>query len=214
MPSVLSRHFYCFIKRAFDILDSDIVIALLTIYGAVLSAFICAKSPGLGPLYLNVRVGRLCEDRSIRLFLMWKFRSMVPHSDEMLDEFKERNVADGPLFKIKDDSRVIPDVRHFIRKRSIDKQPQLLNVFVDKISLMGSRLGLPSEIMQCEGRAIRRLSVKLGRGGTWRAGERLDSTFELMVDADLDSIRECSFRCDLAHVFGSLRSMLDGREAY
>ena len=139
---------------------------------------------------------------------------MVPHADEMLAELKERNEADGPLFKIKDDPRIIPGVGHFIRKHSIDELPQLLNVFVGQMTLIGPRPALPSEVMQYDSRAMRRLTVKPGCGGAWQAGERSDSTFEGMVDADLDYIEASSFRHDLGLIFGTLRSMLDGKGAY
>ena len=115
----LSRHGFRFAKRTFDIVASGAAIVLLLVPSAVLSAVICIKSPGAGPLYSQVRVGRLRKDGSFRLFRMWKFRSMVPHADEMLSELKEKNEADGPLFKIKDDPRIISGVGSFIRKHSM-----------------------------------------------------------------------------------------------
>ena len=210
----LSRHGFRFAKRTFDIVASGAAIVLLLVPSAVLSAVICIKSPGAGPLYSQVRVGRLRKDGSFRLFRMWKFRSMVPHADEMLSELKEKNEVDGPLFKIKDDPRIISGVGSFIRKHSIDELPQLLNVFVGQMSLIGPRPALPSEVMQYDDRAMHRLTVKPGCGGAWQAGERSDSTFEGMIDADLDYIRASSFRHDLALIFGTLRSMLDGKGAY
>lgn len=115
----LSRRGYRFVKRVFDVLVSGVALALLLVPGAVLCVVICAKSPGAGPLYSQVRVGRVCKDGSYRLFRMWKFRSMVPDADERLEELRELNEADGPLFKIKDDPRVIPGVGAFIRKHSM-----------------------------------------------------------------------------------------------
>ena len=115
----LSRHGYRFVKRAFDIVASGAAIAVLLIPGAVLSAVICAKSPGAGPLYSQARVGRLRKDGTYRVFRMWKFRSMVPHADKMLAELKDKNEADGPMFKIKDDPRIISGVGGFIRKHSM-----------------------------------------------------------------------------------------------
>lgn len=210
----LSRHGYRFAKRAFDIVASGAAIVLLLVPGAVLSAVICAKSPGAGPFYSQVRVGRLRRDGSFRLFRMWKFRSMVPHADEMIDELKERNEADGPLFKIKDDPRIIPGVGGFIRKHSIDELPQLLNVFAGQMTLIGPRPALPREVMQYDDRAMGRLRVKPGCGGAWQAGERSDSTFDGMVSADLDYIEKSSLGHDLKLVFGTILSMLDGKGAY
>lgn len=211
---LLDRHAYRTVKRIIDIVASGAAIVVLLVPSVVLSAAICIASPGAGPLYSQLRVGRVRRDGTFYLFRIWKFRSMVPHADEMLDELKERNEADGPLFKIKDDPRIIPGVGHFIRKHSIDELPQLLNVFVGQMTLIGPRPALPSEVMQYDGRAMRRLTVKPGCGGAWQAGERSDSTFEGMVDADLDYIETSSFRHDLALVFGTLRSMLDGKGAY
>lgn len=210
----LSRHGYRFVKRAFDIVASGAAIAVLLVPGAVLSAVICAKSPGAGPLYSQTRVGRLRKDGAYHLFRMWKFRSMVPHADKMLAELKDKNEADGPLFKIKDDPRIIPGVGGFIRRHSIDELPQLLNVFVGQMSLIGPRPALPCEVVQYDARAMRRLTVKPGCGGAWQAGERSDSTFEGMVDADLAYIEKSSFSHDIGLMFGTLRSMFSGEGAY
>lgn len=211
---LLGRHGYRTAKRAFDIVASGAAIAVLLMPGLVLSAAICAKSPGAGPLYSQLRVGRVRRDGTYRLFRMWKFRSMVPHADEMLKELQDSNEADGPLFKIKDDPRVIPGIGTFIRRHSIDELPQLFNVFVGQMSLIGPRPALPKEIVQYDERAMQRLRVKPGCGGAWQAGERSDSTFGGMVDADLEYIEKSSLSHDLGLVFGTVRSMLDGKGAY
>lgn len=211
---LLDRHAYRTAKRAFDIVASGLAIAVLLVPGLVLSAAICVKSPGAGPLYSQLRVGRVRRDGTFRLFRMWKFRSMVPHADEMLKELQNRNEADGPLFKIKDDPRVIPGIGAFIRKHSIDELPQLLNVFVGQMSLIGPRPALPKEIILYDARAMRRLRVKPGCGGAWQASTRSDSSFEEMVDLDLEYIEESSLFHDLGLVFRTVRSMLDGKGAY
>ena len=131
----LSRHGYRMLKRVFDICASGAAIAILLIPGVILSAAICVQSPGASPLYSQLRVGRLKKDGSHRLFRMYKFRSMVPHADEMLKDLEDQNEADGPLFKIRDDPRIIPGVGRFIRKHSIDELPQLINVFFGDIPL-------------------------------------------------------------------------------
>lgn len=211
---LLDRHAYRTAKRAFDIVASGLAIAVLLVPGLVLSAAICIKSPGAGPLYSQLRVGRVRRDGTYRLFRMWKFRSMVPHADEMLKGLQDKNEADGPLFKIKDDPRVIPGIGAFIRRHSIDELPQLLNVFVGQMSLIGPRPALPKEIIQYDERAMQRLCVKPGCGGAWQASTRSDSSFEEMVDLDLDYIEKSSLGHDLGLVFGTVRSMLDGKGAY
>lgn len=211
---LLRRHGYRAAKRTFDIVASGAALAVLLVPGLVLSAAICIKSPGSGPLYSQLRVGRVRKDGTYRLFRMWKFRSMVPHADEMLADLQDRNEADGPLFKIKDDPRVIPGIGTFIRKHSIDELPQLLNVFVGQMSLIGPRPALPKEVIQYDERAMQRLSVKPGCGGEWQVSTRSDSSFEEMVDLDLKYIEESSLGHDLELVFGTVSSMLDGKGAY
>lgn len=99
----LSRRFYRIVKRAFDIVASGAALLVLFVPGLILSVAICVKSPGASPLYNQMRVGRLRKDGTCKLFRMWKFRSMVPNADELLDELRERNEADGPLFRANND---------------------------------------------------------------------------------------------------------------
>lgn len=116
---LLDRHAYRTVKRIIDIVASGAAIVVLLVPSVVLSAAICIASPGAGPLYSQLRVGRVRRDGTFYLFRMWKFRSMVPHADKLLDELKDLNEADGPMFKIKDDPRVIPGIGKFIRKHSM-----------------------------------------------------------------------------------------------
>lgn len=131
----LSRRGYRFVKRVFDIVSSSAAIAVLLVPGLILSIVIYVKSPGASPLSSQLRVGRLRKGGTYGLFRMWKFRSMVPNADEMLADLRDRNEADGPLFKIKDDPRIIPGIGVFIRRHSIDELAQLLNVFAGDIPL-------------------------------------------------------------------------------
>ena len=210
----LSRRGYRFVKRAFDLVASGAAVALLLVPGAVLCAVICAKSPGAGPLYSQWRIGRVRADGTYRPFRMWKFRSMVPNADEMLADLQGSNEADGPLFKIREDPRVVPGVGAFIRKHSIDELPQLLNVLAGQMSLIGPRPGLPREVVQYDERAKRRLIVKPGCGGVWQAGKRSESTFQEMIEADLGYIEHRGVLQDLALVVGTVQEMLTGKGAY
>lgn len=210
----LSRYGYRFAKRLFDICASGAAIAALLIPGAILSAVICLKSPGAGPLYSQLRVGRLKKDGTYSLFRMWKFRSMVPNADAMLEDLKDKNEADGPMFKIKDDPRIIPGLGNFIRKHSIDELPQLINVFLGEMSLVGPRPALPKEVVVYDERAKRRLTVKPGCGGAWQAGNRSDSSFDEMIMLDLMYVDHCSLEYDIELIKSTARAMVDGEGAY
>lgn len=209
----LSKPVYRVVKRAFDVVASGAAIIVLFIPALILCAVICAKSPGAGPLYSQLRVGRVNADGTYRLFRMWKFRSMVPNADQMLADLKDKNEADGPLFKMKDDPRVIPGVGKFIRRHSLDELGQLLNVFVGDMTLIGPRPGLPREVAQYDERAKGRLVVKPGCGGAWQAGSRSDSTFDEMVDLDLEYIKGRSVIQDLSLIFKTIGAMLSGEGA-
>ena len=210
----LSRYGYRAFKRAFDVCASGLGIVILFIPAAALSAAICVKSPGAGPLYSQVRVGRLKKDGTYSLFRMWKFRSMVPNADEMLKELQDKNEADGPMFKIKDDPRIISGLGNFIRKHSIDELPQLLNVFCGQMSLIGPRPALPKEVAVYDERALRRLTVKPGCGGAWQAGNRSDSTFDEMIGLDLMYVDHCSPRYDIRLIWSTAKAMIVGDGAY
>lgn len=115
----LSRPAYRAVKRTFDVAASGAAIVVLFIPSAVLCAVICAKSPGASPIYAQWRLKRVGKDGRFEFFRMYKFRSMVPNADKMLPDLLEANEADGPLFKMKEDPRVIPGIGRFIRKHSL-----------------------------------------------------------------------------------------------
>lgn len=143
----LSRHGYRSIKRLFDIIFAGAALAVLLIPSAVLCLAICLESPGASPIYTQYRVGRLRKDGSFRIFRMFKFRSMVPHAHGMVAQLQDKNEADGPLFKIKEDPRVTR-IGKFIRRHSLDEMPQFINVFVGQIPLriIKTGQGEPCEI--------------------------------------------------------------------
>lgn len=206
----LSRRLYRTVKRTVDIVAAGGALALLLIPGAILSAVICAKSPGAGPLYSQWRVGRVCRDGTFTFFKMYKFRSMVPNADQMLKELQAQNEASGPMFKILDDPRIIPGVGNFIRKHSIDELPQLVNVFLGDMSLIGPRPGLPREVALYDERAMKRLAVKPGCGGPWQVMGRSYLGFDEMVALDLHYVENRSLGQDFKLIFGTIRAMLSG----
>lgn len=128
-----TRLAYRAVKRAFDIVFSGCVLAVIAIPSLVLAAVIRLESEG-NPFYSQIRVGQTHRDGSLSTFRMWKFRSMYKDADERLAELKEQNEIAGAMFKMKDDARVTK-IGKFIRKHSIDEFPQFLNVFLGQIPL-------------------------------------------------------------------------------
>lgn len=111
-----SRLAYRAVKRAFDIVFSGCVLAVIAVPSLVLAAAIRLESEG-NPFYSQVRVGQTRPDGSLSTFRMWKFRSMYKDADERLSELREQNEIAGAMFKMREDPRVTK-IGKFIRKHS------------------------------------------------------------------------------------------------
>lgn len=207
MP-ILNRRGYRVAKRLFDIAFSAAVVAVGLIPGAALCLAIRLESPG-NPIYVQRRVARITRRGEVRTFPMLKFRSMYEDADERLEELRAKNEADGPLFKIKDDPRVTR-IGRFIRKHSIDEFPQFLNVLAGDLSVVGPRPALPREVKQYDGRAMRRLSVKPGLTCYWQTRGRSATTFQEMVDLDLQYIEDRGPITDLKLIFDTIKVVFSG----
>lgn len=206
----LGRRIYRVVKRTVDIAAAGGALVLLFIPGVILSVVICIKSPGASPLYSQWRVGHVRKDGTFTFFKMYKFRSMMPNADQMLKELQAQNEATGPMFKISRDPRIIPGVGNFIRKHSIDELPQLINVFLGQMSLIGPRPGLPREVALYSPHDMKRLAVKPGCGGSWQVLGRSNLGFEEMVNLDLEYIERRSLCQDLRLIIGTLKTMISG----
>ena len=182
---------YLVLKRGMDIIASLLALAVLAIPIAILAVVIVLDSPGASPFYVQKRIGK-----DGKPFNFIKLRSMVPHAEEKLNELLQYNEVDGPAFKIKEDPR-ITRIGRFIRKTSIDELPQLLNVLVGDMSIVGPRPPLPREVEQYDDYQRQRLSVTPGLTCYWQVQpHRNDISFDDWVELDLKYIRERSFWLD------------------
>ena len=151
-----------FLKRLMDIVAATIGLALLAPLLLLLAIAVKVDSSS-GPVFFRQpRIGRRGER-----FNMLKFRSMVPDAEQNKSQLRERNEAEGGLFKIRDDPR-ITRVGRFMRRSSLDELPQLLNVLKGNMSLVGPRPLVPDEDALIEGWERRRLAVKPGMTGLWQ----------------------------------------------
>jgi lipopolysaccharide/colanic/teichoic acid biosynthesis glycosyltransferase len=164
------------------------------------------QSPGAPAFFSQLRAGRYG-----RPFRMWKFRTMVPNAEELLDQVKEEhgNQMDGPVFKLDRDPRIFA-FGEFLRKLSIDELPQLLNVLKGDMSLVGPR---PLPLYEVEAFSEithrRRLSVKPGITCEWQAGGRNTITsFEQWVEMDLRYIDNWSLWLDFIILLRTIPAVL------
>lgn len=194
-------------KRAFDLAVAGAIVLLgLPIW---LLLALAIKVDSRGPVfYRQARVGR-----GGAVFGMYKFRSMCDDADARLTQLVENNEADGPLFKMKNDPRVTR-VGKWMRKFSIDEFPQLINVFLGAMSLVGPRPPLIHEAEQYTNRDWRRMEVLPGMTGLWQVSGRSALSFDEMVRLDLYYIENWSVGFDVALLARTVPTVLFARGAY
>jgi exopolysaccharide biosynthesis polyprenyl glycosylphosphotransferase len=175
----------------------------------MLAIAIAVKVDSRGPVFFRqTRVGQ-----GGREFDVYKFRSMVVDADRMLDHLAQHNETDGLMFKMRRDPRVTR-VGRFLRKWSLDELPQLFNVLLGHMSLVGPRPPLPSEVAQYSGDVRRRLLVKPGMTGLWQVSGRSDLSWEDGIRLDLYYVENWSLAADLSILWKTAGAVLKGRGAY
>ena len=190
---------YAFLKRAFDIVSSFFGLVVLSIPLLIVALIVVIDSPGASPIYVQERVGK-----NGRKFKFYKFRSMIPNAEQMLDSLLEKNEMEGPAFKISDDPRITKFGR-FIRKTSIDELPQLWNVLTGDMSLVGPRPPLPREVEMYSEYQLQRLAVKPGLTCYWQIQPKRNSlSFDEWLDWDLKYILERSIGTDAKILFKTI----------
>ncbi len=196
------------VKRAMDIAGSLAAIGLFS--PIFVATAVAIKLEDGGPIvFRQPRVGR-----GGRLFMMVKFRSMVPNADKMKDQLLAQNQHDGGVtFKMKHDPR-ITRVGRFIRKYSVDEFPQFFNVLFGDMSLVGPRPPVPREVAKYKAIHLRRLAVKPGITCLWQVGGRAEIDFEGQVRLDLQYIASESVYNDVKILLKTVPAVLKGEGAY
>jgi lipopolysaccharide/colanic/teichoic acid biosynthesis glycosyltransferase len=146
-------------------------------------------------------------------FLMLKFRSMVPDAEARRSEIAQLDEGNGVLFKIRNDPR-ITRVGAVIRRYSLDELPQLVNVLLGEMSLIGPRPPLPSEVDRYEDAAARRLLIKPGITGLWQVSGRSNLSWEESVKLDLYYVENWSVTGDFMILLRTVRAVVRREGAY
>ena len=195
-----------FVKRALDLAVA--VPALVVLLPLMFVIAVAVKLDSRGPVFVTQeRVSR-----GLRKFRMYKFRSMVANADELMPSLQALNEATGPLFKIRNDPRITRLGRH-LRRLSIDELPQLINVVLGDMSMVGPRPPFMHEVRQDRWRQSMRLRHAPGMTGLWQISGRSDLTYEEMVALDLAYMREWSIRLDLGILLRTPSVVLKGKGA-
>lgn len=195
-----------FLKRVLDFLISAAGLILLSPLLALVALLIKATSKG-PVLFSQERVGL-----HGRRFRCHKFRTMVVGAERLQRDLEHLNEADGPVFKIRNDPRVTP-VGRFLRKFSLDELPQLWNVLVGDMSLVGPRPPIPSEVERYERWQRRRLSMRPGITCLWQISGRSELDFDTWMRLDLQYIDHWSLTLDFVILLKTLPAVLSTRGA-
>jgi exopolysaccharide biosynthesis polyprenyl glycosylphosphotransferase len=195
------------VKRALDIALSSFLLVLLAPLFGVLAILIRLSSKG-PVFFVQPRVGL-----NKRRFSIYKFRTMIPHAEDMLSALENRNEVSGPVFKIKKDPRLTP-IGSILRRTSIDELPQLFNVLTGDMSLVGPR---PLPFRDYEGFnedwQRRRFSIRPGITCLWQVNGRSSIPFEEWMKLDLQYVDEWSLLLDLKILAQTIPAVLRGSGA-
>ncbi|MCP0887839.1 exopolysaccharide biosynthesis polyprenyl glycosylphosphotransferase [Ligilactobacillus sp. WILCCON 0076] len=201
------RYIYRGIKRLSDFILS--LLGLVVLSPIFLLIALLIKTEDRGPVFFKQkRVGK-----NGKTFQMYKFRSMRVDAEFLLANLLKYNEVEGPMFKMKYDPRVTR-IGCFIRKTSIDELPQLLNVLMGNMSLVGPRPPLPREVKEYDDYAKQRLYIVPGCTGMWQVTARNDAGFSEMLELDLQYIRESSFWLDVKIIFMTIKIIFWPNNAY
>jgi exopolysaccharide biosynthesis polyprenyl glycosylphosphotransferase len=196
------------LKRLFDLLAATAGLVVLAPLLLIVAAWIKLDSPG--PVFFTQRRVGLGG----REFPIYKFRSMVVDAEAHLARLRHLNEMDGPLFKMKDDPR-ITRVGRFLRRTSLDELPQLINVALGDMSLVGPRPPLPSEVEQFKPHHHEKFLVRPGITGPWQVSGRNEiADFEAISALDRGYVREWSFGLDLHLLWRTIPVVLAQRGAH
>lgn len=196
---------YRFFKRSLDIFGALVGIILFS--PILLVTFIVLTITTKGhPIFVQQRIGYLG-----RRFPMFKFRTMHMNADKM--QVAVKNEKDGPIFKNRQDPR-ISRIGRILRRTSIDEMPQLFNVLLGHMALVGPRPPVEKEVRQYEPWQFRRLAIMPGLTCLWQVSGRSEIGFTDWVRMDLWYSKNQNAWTDATLLVKTPISVISGRGAY
>jgi exopolysaccharide biosynthesis polyprenyl glycosylphosphotransferase len=198
-----------FTKRCFDLLASGSAIVVLGIPMLVIALLVRVSSDGPA-LFRQQRVGK-----NGSAFTMLKYRSMVTDAEDRLQALidDERTAGNTVLFKLREDPRVTP-MGKLMRRFSLDELPQLFNIFLGQMSVVGPRPPLAKEVQKYEDHVHRRFLVKPGLTGLWQVSGRSNLSWEDSVRLDLYYVENWSLAGDFVLIWRTLKAVFRSDGAY
>lgn len=196
-----------FLKRSFDIIVSFLTLLFLSPVLLLIAVAIKIDSPGPA-VYTSRRNGK-----KGKLFNFYKFRTMIPDAEGMLESLRHLNETDGPIFKIRNDPR-LTRLGKFLRRYSLDELPQFWNVLKGDMSLVGPRPPTPNEVEQYADWQLKRLEIRPGLTCLWQIKGRSNLSFREWMKFDLFYIENWSFGLDIKIILRTILVVFKGQGAY
>lgn len=194
---------YFLFKRIFDVVFSIFAIVIFMPILILIFLLIHIFSPGAPAIFKQERVGK-----NGNIFFMYKFRTMVPNAEEILEKWLKENQDIKKEYeefsKIKDDPRIIPIIGNFLRKSSLDELPQFFNTLIGDMSTVGPRPVTKREIEKYKQFKELVVSIKPGITGLWQVSGRNELNFNERVYLDIKYIKEQSFTLDIKIIFKTI----------
>lgn len=202
-----ARITYRFVKRLFDFISALIGIIILSPIFIILIILIKVDSKGPA-MFGHKRIGE-----NGKIMKVYKFRSMVQNADEVFRNFTEEQKREFEInFKLENDPR-ITKVGDFLRKTSLDELPQLFNILIGNMSVVGPRPIVEKEVEKYGEFAEKLFSVKPGLTGYWQANGRSDTTYEERIGMDMYYIDNRSILLDIKIILKTFTSVIKGEGA-
>lgn len=209
--SNLIKPYNIFVKRAFDIIISLLLLFACFIPMILISLMIMISSPG-NPIFTQCRVGR-----DGKLFKMYKFRTMHEDAEKILKDLLEKDEKLRTEWltyrKLKNDPRATK-IGNLLRKTSLDELPQLFNILKGQMSLVGPRPYLPEEVEGFQAEMASVLTVLPGITGLWQISGRSNTSYNYRIAIDLWYVRNWSIWLDTVILLKTIRVVLKGEGAY
>ena len=194
-------------KRTFDVVAATLAIVTLTPLLVAIAFLIRLDSTGPA-FFRQRRIGKGGVP-----FELWKFRTMRDDAESLLADLQAALGVNRELFKLPDDPRVTR-VGRWLRKTSLDELPQLWNVLLGEMSLVGPRPALPTEVAEFDDFTLRRLRVKPGITGLWQVSGRSDASFATYSRMDAFYAENWTMLGDLRILWRTIPVVFGSRGAY
>ncbi|MEA2384579.1 MAG: hypothetical protein QOH72_4550, partial [Solirubrobacteraceae bacterium] len=195
------------LKRSFDLVGASVILTMLS--PLLIACAVAVKLTSRGPvLYRSIRPGIGGQP-----FACFKFRTMYRDADERQLDLESLNEASGALFKIRNDPRMTP-IGRVMRRYSIDELPQLLNVLLGQMSLVGPRPLPQRDYERLEDWHKKRYLVLPGITGLWQVSGRADLDFDDLVRLDFLYLERWSVFLDLSILVKTVPAVISRRGAF